>query len=266
MQSRRRWSRPLGDAPRCLTRRCFAGADSFLSSAVVFRPALPGTRPPLPVPPPTQNPVQPPRPVQAVWTGHVGQPLHSHRGVLWRTPGLAELPLWRHLHPSAVLARIVAHAHAHALAKLHHHTSPWGQKRLQGPGYFHLPEAVLTVPAHVRTANMGIYLGSPPPPPPPLSPFLRIRVSLSCVAAWNTGFYQNLWPHTHARLHAGENTGGGTIVGRLAGLRVLPSASKQAAHVSDKPGIYSAGPEPFQYQKHLKSHHKASELRNVYIL
>lgn len=186
MQSRRRWSGAVGDAPRCLTRHCFLGVDfrgfiSFcLSSAVLPHPhpdsySLPGAQPPLPVPPPTQNPVQPSRPVQAVRPGHVGQPLHSHRGVLGRTPGLAELPLWRHLHPAGLLAHVAAHALALTLAKLHHHTSPGGQKRLQGPGYFHLSEAVLTIPAPTWAVSL------PPPPlflPPPslllVSSFLRI--------------------------------------------------------------------------------------------
>lgn len=63
-----------------------------------------------------------------------------------------------------------------------------------------------------------------PTPLLPLSSFLRILFLLSCVAAWNTGFYQNLWPHTHARFHAGENTAGGTVGGLIAGLRLLPSA------------------------------------------
>lgn len=223
MQSRRCWSRALGNAPHCLTRHCFVGVDfrgliSFFHQPFFSPPALPGAQPPLPVPPPTQNPVQPSRPVQTVWTGHVGQPLHSHRGVFWRTPGLTELPLWRHLHPPALLAYIIAHPLA--LAKLHHHTSPGGQKRLQGPGYFHLPEAVLTVPAHVRTANMGICLPNlptPTPPPPLLSPFLRIPFSLSCAAAWNTASDQNLWHHTNTHYHAGLNTAGWTI----AGLKLL---------------------------------------------
>lgn len=206
MQSRRRWSGALGDAAPCLTRRpaagvdfisrlplCFFGDFSFFDACLhagSSPPALPGPQPPLPVPPPTQNPLQPSRPVQTVRTGDVGQPLHPHRGVLRRTPGLAELPLWRHLHPPALHAYI--HAHAFALSKLHHHASAAGQKRLQGPGHLHLPKAVLTrkVPAHVRAANMRVGLLDPPPPTtPPLllvSPFLSISFSLSCVAAWNT--------------------------------------------------------------------------------
>lgn len=191
-------------------------------------PALPGPQPPLPVPPPTQNPLQPSRPVQTVWTGDVGQPLHSHRGVLRRAPGLAELPLWRHLHPPALHAYVVAHAFA--LAKLHHHASAAGQKRLQGPGHLHLPKAVLTrkVPAHVRAANMRRSPG--PPPPHYTAPSASFTISehffltLVCCSVEHRLKPEpqyNLWHHANTRGHAGRNTRGGTITGLGAGPRLL---------------------------------------------
>lgn len=112
---------------------------TYFSSSCHFRPALSGTQPSIPVPPATQNPMQPTRPLQTVWPGDVGQPLHPHCGVFWWTPWLTELPLWWHLHPPALLTLTVIHA----FAKLHPHTSNAGQERLQNPGYFHLPETVL---------------------------------------------------------------------------------------------------------------------------
>lgn len=115
----------------------------------------------------------------------MGQPLHPHCGVFRRTPRLAELPLWRHLHPSALLALPVVHALT--LTKPHPHASARGQKRLQNPGYFHLPETVLSwrlwgallVLAHVSTAKVWIHLLDSWTLCCPLSPQPLLLVSLS---------------------------------------------------------------------------------------
>lgn len=101
------------------------------------RSSLPGPQPPLPVPPSSQGALQPARPLQAVRPRDVGQPLHPHRRVFRRTPGLTELPLWRHLHPSALLTLPVV------LSKQHPHPPAERQERLQETGHFHLPEAIL---------------------------------------------------------------------------------------------------------------------------
>lgn len=113
----------------------------------------------------------------------MGQPLHPHCGVFRWTPGLAELPLWRHLHPSALLALPVALA----LTKPHPDASAGGQERLQNPGYFHLPETVLSwrlwgallVLAHVSTAKIWIHLLDSWILCCPLSPQSLLLVSLS---------------------------------------------------------------------------------------
>lgn len=71
----------------------------------------------------------------------MGQPLHPYCRVFRWTPRLPELPLWRHLHPSALLALPVVHTLA--FTKPHPHTSTRGQERIQNPGYFHLPQTIL---------------------------------------------------------------------------------------------------------------------------
>ncbi|XP_061702468.1 TBC1 domain family member 16 [Syngnathoides biaculeatus] len=114
----------------------FSNLSMHMNGELVLRKVTPSrTQPPLPVPPPTQNPVQPPRPVQTVRARHVGQPLHPRRGVFRRASGLSELPLRRHVHAAAVPVPVLA------IALADPHARPLGGRRLSGE--FHLRGAVV---------------------------------------------------------------------------------------------------------------------------
>lgn len=91
-------------APACWAAGAPAEPRPRPGARSVGRPALLALTPPLsagqesavPVPPAAPDPLQPARPVQAVWQRHVGQRVHARRGVHRPPPRARGLPLRGH--------------------------------------------------------------------------------------------------------------------------------------------------------------------------